>query len=361
MLHALAAFGEDLHLAAIAQAATHLLPEDHPDYEKSRKRANNAWLQILADARNRGVIAHPKKRWSEGEATFEIVLAPHPLRFAHFAEAARPGFAASTQYHTIQGPNPDYEELASSLTVREVSRLSSICTDRRYWLCDAMPNQVKPSTYRVGESHHYVLPIWDPTDGMAKCVAAEGYWRPAMGMGFTAHWVLELGAVNTDIIEAALLDARDHPEGERLIAAPWDLISLAEKHAFSWASQWAERLAMDDEHSFGVPPGETVETIGRRLKSKQTVTRTAYEEVERLQLERAPKAHVHRRPTGINPWRDPDPDWAPPSRSVRVTRVDPDALRAACESADREAAIADLMDNRTVYEPPRSAEPDESW
>ena len=138
----------EIHDAAKAQAAGHLLPNDHPDYERSRKRANQHWFQLMADANDRGIVAHPNKRWVEGEATFSIAKAPHPLRFAHFAQAAAPGYAASTQYHLIQGGSPDYESMAASLWPREQKRLNVVGSDRRFWLCDAMPNAVKPSQYR---------------------------------------------------------------------------------------------------------------------------------------------------------------------------------------------------------------------
>ena len=370
MFTALAEFAAMFEDDCKAQCARHQLPKDHPNYQASRKRANQEWAQMLASATDRGIVAHPKRSWDEGEVTFTIAKAPHPLRFAHFAKAAEPGYAASTQYHLIEGSSPDYEALASSVWPDEQRKLSAIATDRRYWLCDAMPNQVKASDYRVGSSEFYVVPIWDPRDGEAKVVACDTWQRPRHGMGFWPYWVLPLGAVNADVIQVALDDAMD-PTGDksgRLIKAPWDLISLAERHAFAWASQWAERLDLDDEHSFGAPPGDTVEAPGPKKFTKKQVSRTAYERFEADQLARSPKPYRALGPSGIDPWRDRDPDWEPPSRRVRVVRTDPAALAAACDSADREQAIRALMGDTPSAESDRAAfyqgwsrGPDEQW
>ena len=94
---------------------------------------------------------------------------------------------------------------------------------------------------------------------------------------------------------------------------------------------------------------------GPRKHSSKRVTRTAYELVEAKQMERAPKPYVRRPEMTTSPWQEPNPHARRPNRDVRVVRVDPEALQAACQSADREQAIADLMGDRRSAESDRAS------
>src|SRR4051794_27771104 len=78
---------------------------DHGDPD----RANEAWRRLRSTMASTGIVAHPKRRWTEGSATFEVVAVSDAIARRHDTGpvpgtiAHHKGWIGSGAFHLVDG------------------------------------------------------------------------------------------------------------------------------------------------------------------------------------------------------------------------------------------------------------------